>query len=1470
MAKDTITTKFKVDISDLQKNITTANRTMRLSKAEFNASSAGLKNWEKTSTGLSAKLKQLETNITAQTTKLKVYKQQLSQVENAEAENKKRADELRNSYKQAVAQYGENSTEAKQYAKALAEVEKEIENNGKEAENLKIKMLNQEATVKNTTSEMNDYKEKLRAVEDGTEEAENASKKFDKSLDNINKSSREANSGVTKLKGGFTVLKGVCANLATDALRFLGDKLKETLKGGIELASDLNEVQNVVDVSFGKSSKTVNKFATEASTAYGMSELSAKQYSGTLGAMLKSMGLSQKEVLKMSLSMTGLTGDMASFYNLDHETAFEKIRSGISGETEPLKQLGINMSVANLEAFALSQGIKKPYNSMKQGEQALLRYKYLMSVTKDAQGDFTRTSGEYANQQRVLELQLQNTSATFGKSLLPTVNEVTKSINSFLSSDTTQTHISNISKELGSFVKGTLQNAVSLAKTASSHSKEIKTVLTGLTGAIITYKTAKAGANTLDSIGTSIMKLSTKQIITETGAKMVNITSTKGATTATKLLTLAQKATPWGMIAGLIVGATTALIAYSRATDKSTKEAQKKADSAKQEAEEWKSLTSSRDKSIQSTVSEIEYSKQLRSELSSLVTSNGKVKKGDEDRVNFILKDLNEAYGTEMSIVDGTINGYNKQSKALDNLIEKKRAEAIINAGKEAYETAVQKQAKAYQDLEKAEADYLPFKQKFDSAVESYVQKGVDRVSAERLAKQNDWSKEAEAYKQAYEKKSSTAESYTQTIADYENKLMLFQKGDAKSLEQINNNTVTSYKNKGKNVTEAIKAELNAEQAKHDDLVKLYAQDPSNKQYKNQIEASNKRILALKKEMKASESTVSQGGKKVTDQYKKTQDNSVKAVKASNPKFQSATTSNVNSMSKGIDAKKRSMYNKGVELANNTIKGVNTGKSKMQTAGDSQGSAYGKKLSSKKGEVKSSGVAIGQAGASGASSQSKAYRSAGTSSGSKLNAGLKSFAGTISSTSLTMGRNGAIKFKSADFRGAGLSASSGINAGIQSGQSSIFTTLWNLGSRAVAHFKKSIDSHSPSKKFAKASGSIPTGIAQGVYKNEKFVTKAITTLAKNSLKTFKKANGNYEKAGESVVKNFEKGVNSKVKSSEKAVTKLVNKQVKALTKANKKNKSKYEKMGKSIIKSYTDSVEKEAKKAIAKVEKAITKIAESAQAKYDDIIDKRSELKDSLSAFDLFTTDEDGNMVLTDLNAQSKALSKYGNDLLNLKKKLPAGLMNEILGMDLEEGQAYTQRLLSMSSSELNNYITAYKNKEKIANDISKKYYQGELDKIKKDFNDKVTAQMKTLQKDLKSIGKNSMQGFINGMKSKQKSLDKEVQKIAKSVIKAFNKKLKIHSPSKVFYDSGANSTLGYVNGFVGSMKKYKNKLTGSVPVQAFNNAMGVGSAGNGSGNVQNVTFTQNLYSPKPVNHLEAYRQGKNLSSLMARRLQSV
>lgn len=265
------------------------------------------------------------------------------------------------------------------------------------------------------------------------------------SLGNIvSKTSSIIGTGVKGIIGWFQRLGNGSSGIKTASFN-LGNLLKTAIgfkairglanlgKSAIGFGSAITEIENVVDVSFGSMADEAYKFASTAKEQFGLSELAAKQYSGTMMAMMKSSGVAQDAASKMSISLAGLAGDIASFYNIDTDTAFQKIRSGISGEIEPLRQLGINLSVANMEAYALSRGITTSYNAMSQAEKVALRYNYLMSATGDVQGDFARTSGTWANQVRLLTLNFQSLSAVIGQGLIAGILPAIQALNALMS-----------------------------------------------------------------------------------------------------------------------------------------------------------------------------------------------------------------------------------------------------------------------------------------------------------------------------------------------------------------------------------------------------------------------------------------------------------------------------------------------------------------------------------------------------------------------------------------------------------------------------------------------------------------------------------------------------------------------------------------------------------------------------------------------------------------------------------------------------------------------------------------------------------------------------------------------------------------------------------------------------------------------------------------------------------------------------
>lgn len=209
--------------------------------------------------------------------------------------------------------------------------------------------------------------------------------------------------------------------------------LKKVGSAAIEMASDLQEVQNVVDTAFGDMAYMVENFSKKAIDQFGMSELTAKRTASTYMAMSKGMGIAGDKAAKMAISVAGLTGDVASFYNVSQSVADTALKSIWTGETESLKQFGVVMTQTNLQQFAYSKGIQKTIADMDQAEQTTLRYMYVTEQLSLAQGDFSKTSGSWANQIRILQERWKQMLGIIGNGLVQVLTPVIQFINMIVS-----------------------------------------------------------------------------------------------------------------------------------------------------------------------------------------------------------------------------------------------------------------------------------------------------------------------------------------------------------------------------------------------------------------------------------------------------------------------------------------------------------------------------------------------------------------------------------------------------------------------------------------------------------------------------------------------------------------------------------------------------------------------------------------------------------------------------------------------------------------------------------------------------------------------------------------------------------------------------------------------------------------------------------------------------------------------------
>ena len=231
---------------------------------------------------------------------------------------------------------------------------------------------------------------------------------------------------VAGFMGGLT---STLVQAGMDILKQAGQAVVDFGKESIELASDLQETQNVVDVTFTTMSDDVNEFARNAIKSAGMSETMAKKYTGTFGAMAKSFGFTEKESYDLATSLTQLTGDVASFYNLDHDEANTKLKAVFTGETEALKELGVVMTQTALDQFALEKGFGKTTKEMTEQEKVSLRYKFVVDKLSGASGDFVRTQDSWANQTRILSEQWNAFQTSIGEGLLEIFTPFVKFLN---------------------------------------------------------------------------------------------------------------------------------------------------------------------------------------------------------------------------------------------------------------------------------------------------------------------------------------------------------------------------------------------------------------------------------------------------------------------------------------------------------------------------------------------------------------------------------------------------------------------------------------------------------------------------------------------------------------------------------------------------------------------------------------------------------------------------------------------------------------------------------------------------------------------------------------------------------------------------------------------------------------------------------------------------------------------------------
>lgn len=254
---------------------------------------------------------------------------------------------------------------------------------------------------------------------------------------------KQLSSAGNKMENMFDQIGKVAENLG------ITDAIKETAKESINYASELAEVQHIVDAVFGKNS-SIDAWAQNMVQKIGVSELAAKKYAGELGIMFKTAGIAQEDAESMSMEITELAGDLATFANLDVEEVLNQLKSGISGEND-LKEFGVrNMTEAGIEGYALSQGVQIDLSQLSEAEQIMWRYNYVLATTESLQGECARTENSYSTQLQRLHANWSTFTGEIASNALPILSFGLSILNTGL------TALSNNWSVIGPIVAGIL------------------------------------------------------------------------------------------------------------------------------------------------------------------------------------------------------------------------------------------------------------------------------------------------------------------------------------------------------------------------------------------------------------------------------------------------------------------------------------------------------------------------------------------------------------------------------------------------------------------------------------------------------------------------------------------------------------------------------------------------------------------------------------------------------------------------------------------------------------------------------------------------------------------------------------------------------------------------------------------------------------------------------------------------------
>lgn len=1466
------TTSFKADISQLRSEMQAAARLVRVANSEFKAATAGMDSWSASADGLQKKIKQLNTILNAQKRQVALAKQEWEKTKEAYGENSAEADRAKiklNNYEAAV---GKTEKELRKYERDLDQVVQETKETGNETQKASESFTIMKGALANLVA--SGIKAAIRGLRDLASTAKQAYEEFDQGEDAVIKATGATGAEAEKLEKSYKkVTKSVLGDFNS-----LGSALGEINTRFGFTDSELEKAT----VEFQKFADVTGTDATEAvrlvSRAMGDAGIDSKDYGEVLDMLTTA---SQKSGISVDNLTDSLTKYGAPMRNLGFDTK-ESIAIFSSWE-----KAGVNTQIA-------FSGMRKAISNWSKGG-------------KDAREEFKKTLKEIEstpNRAKATQKAIEVFGAKAGPDLADAILEGRFAYEDFLSliedsagsldstyattqdgADKIRLAIQGAKSDLGSFVGDILtQYAPQIESAIKDGTEKLKELINfvidnkgAVLGTISAIATALGTIFVADKVSTFINSVKTVSPILTTLATKVGLVTVaektaEGATLAFNTALLANPAT-W-VVLGL--GAMAAALVKLRSDQEKaiekeyglTKAQKENAKAVKDSAEQYKQTTAERNSSVKEAETEFAYIQHLKDEYNSLVGSNGKVKKGYEDRANFIINQLANALGVERTEIEKNIQKNGELGGSIDKLIEKKKAEAILSAGEGAYNEAIQKQQESYTNLVNAQNAATDAQNRYQQSInESGNVLGQYEQMLQTAPSQADqfyWSnqkmiegqKQLKANMDSTQKTLKSAENtyvgYNTTISNYEGLSAAIISGDSKKIGdavvKMKNNFITAESgtrqslqnqtnNLRSNLTQMQQAVANGSpyvtQAMVDEMQKLVSQ--SEAELKKLPPEAKKSGTSTGSQFATGVSGAKGKSKKAGETVGK---QAVAGEKAGGKGAKKTGQAAGKDYAKGIDSAKSSAKKSGEKLSGDTKKGVEKGGKDSKKTGQTSGKNYAEGVKSQTGAARSAGASVGSAGKSGMKAgQSGAGESAGKDLGEGYVRGIRSKIPAARAAAAALARAATKQVPKTQESGSpskltyksGLEFTQGYINGIASLEKNVQSTVKDVVGTAVtqmlslSNFNFSQVGTAASSIFSEAvSKKMTYTIDRITYENETKLNDFDATI--NGLENKKTAAANKlqaasDKKQNALEKKIDKAKKQKTKNKLKkqlatekksvaAQIKKSNEAYQKLINEQNKNKTAYQEASSKMLSEFQNAMNEYQQKAQALIDDTINGITSRYQEDYDALISKQETLIQKLkSAGDLFEISGAGVMTINDIKEQTKAINEYTSKLAQIKAKVSSELFDQIVSYDMDQGSAFISRLLELSASDLDAYNKAYTEKVEAAKKAGETIYQADFDQLKANYESEINQAFANIPAQLEALGYQAMQGFVNGLTVNTDYMNSSVKTFVDGMVNQFKKQLKIKSPSKIMYDIGDFTMQGFTNAIKDSASTVRSAM---------------------------------------------------------------